>query len=226
MGGQTLKFEDRAEAGRLLAEKLPANFRNANYVFGIPSGGMVCALPIANALGVRLEPAFVSKLPLPWNPEVAIGVIASDGEVILDEGSYRQMGVSYMDVQKIARMRLSDLKRRQQNVTLSGEDPFNVAKSEIVLVDDGLATGYTCLGAIKWLQKRGASKVFVATPVAHQDAFDFIKDSATDVFSLFISTTRVFSVSLYYRNFPQLGDREVRETLKENRLFLSRSKDH
>jgi putative phosphoribosyl transferase len=214
-----VKFENREEAGKQLASKLPQEFRGVSVVYGIALGGIVCSLPVANLLKVPLEPAFVSKLPLPWNQESAFGVVISDGNVILDEGLYRQVGLSYMDVQRIARAKLAEIKRHEQNIRF--DNPIeNLKDKEVLLVDDGLATGYTCLGAAKWLLGKKPAKVFIATPIAHHSAIELLESSGFKTFSLFTSTNKVFAVGSYYRDFEQVGDKIARTTIKENRDYL------
>lgn len=220
MGGRTVKFEDRTEAGKQLAGKIPGEWQDASIVFGITFGGTIAALPVANTLKAKLYPAFIAKLPIPWSQDKAFGVVASDGEVVLDEGQYRQIGLSFMDVQKIARTRLAELKRKEANIGIEGGLPKSLKNQSVLLVDDGITTGYTALGAIKWLQKKGAQNIFVASPVAHTTAIDLLKAACSGVLTLISSSNKVFAVSAYYKLFAPVGDKEVRETIKNNRDFL------
>jgi len=213
-----MKYEDRRDAGIKLSNEIPTTWA-PHVVYGIASGGAVVGVQVAFSLRLRLEIAYISKLPIPWNPEVAFGAIASDGEVILDEGQYRQIGLSYMEVQKIARTRLNEIKRKEQNSSINSE-PLNVKNKTVILVDDGLATGYTCYGAVLWLRRKGAEKVFLASPVAHRLAVDLLTPTVDDMKILLTSNNKVFSISVYYRDFPQLSDRDIRDALTENRNFL------
>lgn len=213
-----MKFQSRLEAGKQLAGKIKGLWQ-PELVYGIAKGGVLVAEPIAEALSSKLLPVHVSKLPLPWNQEIAFGVVIHDGEVIMDEGFYRQMGLSYMDAQKIARTRLSEVRRSQQNV-MHDENPPSPKDKEVLVVDDGMATGLTMLGAVTWLKNSGAKKIYVATPVATQSAIEMVKAKIDGFTGLFVSSNKVFSVSTYYSDFRQLGDRDVRECLKRNRDFL------
>lgn len=220
MGGQAVKFEDRAEAGRQLAEKIPGEWQEATIVYGISFGGTISALPVANKLRAKLYPAFVAKLPIPWSQDKAFGLVASDGEVVLDEGQYRQIGLSFMDVQKIARTKLAELKRKESNIGISDGLPKSLKNQSVLLVDDGITTGYTALGAVKWLQKKGAENIYVASPVAHTAAMELLKAASSGTFALISSSNKVFAVSAYYKLFAPVGDKEVREAIKNNRDFL------
>ncbi|MCK5743793.1 MAG: hypothetical protein KAH30_03580, partial [Caldisericia bacterium] len=110
-----MKFNDRISAGKELVKKIPSNWE-VDVVYGVANGGVMVAGEIAKQLGVRLEISFVAKLPLPRNPEVAFGVVSVSGNVYTDDGVYRKIGLSYMELQKITRERMAFLKRRQGNI--------------------------------------------------------------------------------------------------------------
>jgi putative phosphoribosyl transferase len=219
-----MKFPSRNEAGRALVPKL-AGMAQPELVYGIAKGGIVVAEPIAQEFKCRLVPVHVAKLLLPWNQEVCFGLVIHDGEVIMDEGFYRQMGLSYMDAQKIARTKLSEIRRSQQNVTVEGNQQPSPKNREVLVVDDGMASGLTMLGAVTWLVNQGAGRINIAVPVATQLAIDLVKQKVEAIASLFVSTNKVFSVSMYYTEFSVLGDRDVREAIKRNREFLNITKD-
>lgn len=216
-----MKYSDRINAGQKLAEKIPTEWE-VDTVWGIANGGVVVAGEVARILRVRLEASFASKLPLPWNPEVAIGVITASGKVMTNQGMYRKIGVSYMELQKITRERFSFLKRRRDNVL--SEDilkPLDCKGKNVLVVDDGIATGYTAIGSIRDIKSQHPSNIYLATPVIHKDALDRLRKSLDGMFQLIASESRVFAVSSYYRNFPQVGDRQVRDILRENRRLLA-----
>lgn len=215
-----MKFEDRTEAGKQLAEKISSMWQGAAIVYGISFGGTISALPVANKFRAKLYPAFIAKLPIPWSHDKAFGVVASDGEVVLDEGQYRQIGLSFMDVQRIARTKLAELKRKEANIAIEGGLPKSLKNQSVILVDDGITTGYTAQGAIKWLQKKGAENIYVASPVAHTSAVELLSTVCSGVFTLINSANKVFAVSSYYKLFAPVGDKEIRETIKNNRDFL------
>lgn len=215
-----MKFEDRIDAGKQLAEKIPSEWECATIVYGITFGGTISALPVANKLRAKLYPAFITKLPIPWSPEKAFGMVASDGDVVMDEGQYRQIGLSFMDVQKIARTKLAELKRREANIAIEGGLPKSLRNQNVIIVDDGITTGYTAQGVIKWLQKKGVENIFLASPVAHASAVEHLSTACSGVFALINSPNKVFAVSSYYKDFNPVGDKEVRETIKNNRDFL------
>lgn len=214
-----MKFQSREQAGKQLAAKMKS-FENIDLVYGIAKGGVIVAQHVAEILSCRLVPVHVAKLPLPWNRDVVFGSVIQDGEVYLDEGIYRQMGLSYMDAQKIARTKLAEIKRSHQNIIDENQQQPSAKNREVAIVDEGMATGFTMLGAVFWLAAQGARKIHVATPVASQASIELIKSRIDSLDCLFMSTNKVFSISTYYSDFPAVGDREVREAIKQNRDFL------
>ena len=214
-----MKFQSREQAGKQLAANMKS-FENIELVYGIAKGGVIVAQQVAQALECRLVPVHVSKLPLPWNKDVFFGTVIHDGEVFLDEGIYRQMGLSYMDAQKIARTKLSEIRRSHQNVIDENQQQPSAKNREVVVIDDGMASGITMLGAVGWLLAQGARKINVATPVATQASVEVVKSRIDSLTCLFLSTNKVFSIATYYSEFPAVGDREVREAIKQNREFL------
>ena len=214
-----MKFQSREQAGKQLAAKMKS-FENIELVYGIAKGGTIVAEHVAQALGCRLVPVHVAKLPLPWNKDVFFGTIIHDGEVYLDEGIYRQMGLSYMDAQKIARTKLAEIRRSHQNIIDESQQQPSPKNREVAIVDDGMATGLTMLGAVIWLVAQGARKINVATPVATHASIEVVKSRIDSLTCLFVSTNRVFSIATYYSEFAPVGDREVREAIKHNRDFL------
>lgn len=218
-----MKFQSREQAGKQLAAKMKS-FEDTELVYGIAKGGVVVAEHVAQALECRLVSVHVAKLPLPWNKDVFFGTITHDGEVFLDEGIYRQMGLSYMDAQKIARTKLAEIKRSHQNIIDESQQQPSPKNREVAIVDDGMATGLTMLGAAIWLCAQGARKINVAIPVATQASIEVVKSKIDSLTCLFMSTNKVFSIATYYSEFPAVGDREVREAIKRNRDFLKEIK--
>jgi putative phosphoribosyl transferase len=212
-----LKYADRASAGQKLVDKIPSEW-GIDAIWGVANGGVVVAGEVARILNKRLEVSFSAKLPLPWNPEVAIGVVTVGGKIITNQGMYRKIGMSYMELQKITRERYSFLKRRHDNII--SEDilkPLDCRDKNVLIIDDGIATGYTVIGTVRDIKSQQPSSIYLATPVIHSDALNRLKKNFSDIIGLIVSESRVFSVSSYYRSFPQIGDRQVRDILKENR---------
>ncbi len=201
-----MRFRNRAEAGRALARYIAAQGTPSfDRVIALPRGGVPVAYEIALALGVPLDIFFTKKIPSPFNPEVAIGAVSENGYVTLNTYAVKALGVpqSYIDTKRIEIMRSMAQKRKRYampRAAVRGED--------LLLVDDGVATGASMLLAIEALRKEGATTVSVAVPVMPREAYEPIEQKADSVYLLH-SADDFLAVGHYYEDFHQLSDEEV-----------------
>jgi putative phosphoribosyl transferase len=204
-------FQSRTEAGEELATKLSEYANRADVlVLAIPRGGVVVAAPIASSLDVPLYVYVSRKLPLPWEPEAGFGAVAEDGTVAIDR-TFAKAYLTEDEIKRITARVLKEVKRRA-NVYRSEQLPVLHGKT-VILVDDGLATGWTVAAAIKALRKLQPAEIVVATPCAANAAYEMIKKMADRVICLIISKDPVFAVASFYKEFPELTDDEVLEAL-------------
>lgn len=205
-------FADRAAAGRALAFALESH-RGATdaIVLGLPRGGVPVAFEIAAALDLPLDVLVVRKLGLPWQPELAMGAIASGGALVLNPEIVRHLGGQGSDFDAVRAHEQAELERRERDYR-GNRPPLDMRDRTGILVDDGLATGATMEAAVRALQALGARRVIVAVPVASPEARDRIAALADEVVCL--ATPAHFSaVGQWYREFGQTSDAEVRELL-------------
>lgn len=209
------RFRDRAEAGRLLAEALE-DYANREDVIALalPRGGVAVGFEVARALNVPLDVLIVRKLGAPGQPELAMGAIASGGVRVLNEELLRYYPVPDDWIESVAEREQKELERRER--IYRGDRPVPDARGRtVILVDDGIATGSTMRSAVESLKKRGAAKVIVAVPVAPEsvrEEFEMLSDHVR--FVCLASPEPFFAISLWYEEFPQMTDEEVRELLK------------
>jgi predicted phosphoribosyltransferase len=209
-------FADRAEAGVALARALES-WRGAAdaIVLGLPRGGVPVAHEVASALGLPLDVLVVRKLGLPWQPELAMGAIASGGAVVVNDEVLRYLppGSAAFDEVRLREQR--ELERREREYR-GDRPPLDMKGRTGILVDDGLATGATMEAAVRSLRAIGAARVVVAVPVASVEARERIAGVADEVVCL--ETPEFFSaVGQWYREFGQTSDSEVRELLARTR---------
>lgn len=207
-----MRFRDRREAGRLLAEEM--DFLKGNedvIVLGIPRGGVVVAYEVAQAIGAPLDVYITRKIGAPYNPELAIGAVASDGGIVLDDDLIRQLGVPESYVQEETERQRQEIERRAREYR--GDQPsLELAGKTVVVVDDGVATGATTMATLRALQKQALKELILAIPVGPPDTVKALSKEADRVICL--STPRLFwAVGAFYTVFDQTSDEEVKRLL-------------
>ena len=212
------RFADRIDAGRILAEELEQyRGRDDVIVLALPRGGVPVGSVIAGHLQVSLDIFLVRKLGFPGHEEFAIGAIASGGVRVLNQSALQMGGVSEEEIDEIAAREEIELERRE--LEYRGHRPHPKLEGRIViLVDDGLATGSTMRAAVAALRQKSPARIIVAVPVASADACELLSREADEV--LCASTPEPFhAVGLWYQDFSQTTDEEVKELLQRAEQF-------
>src|SRR5436190_15052775 len=205
-------FENRAEAGRQLAEKLDKYAgRDDVIVLGLPRGGVPVAYEVAKRLHAPLDVFIVRKLGVPGFEELAAGAIASGGVRVLNEDVMRSIPYADEAIEAVTAKETTELERREQ-IYREGRPPPGLGGRIVILVDDGLATGATMRAAVKALKQRAAAKIVVAVPVGPPDTCRELAEEADETICLSVP---VFfqAVGQYYEDFSQTFDEDVRELL-------------
>lgn len=200
-------FQNRSEAGTLLAEKLREYKNNKEaIVLAIPRGGVIVGRQIANILHLPLSAIVVKKLGAPGNPELAIGAIAPDGVKVVDWELALRVGADqeYLD-QEVKRKR-EELEERIKKLRIANCELQR--KKIIILIDDGVATGATILAAIKYIKESQKSRIMLAVPVIAVDTYDRLKPEVDELVALEIPEF-FGAVGQFYSEFPQISDSEV-----------------
>jgi putative phosphoribosyl transferase len=207
------RFEDRAQAGRELAEAVAARKPAAPLlVLGLPRGGVPVAFEVARRLSAPLDVLVVRKVGLPGQPELAIGAIAAGGVQVRNEMLQQDL-VSKEVFARLVRREMTDLRRREQAYR-AGKPPLALRDAHVVLVDDGLATGATMLAAIQSARQGGARRVTIAVPVASREAAELVRAAADEVVIL-LTPPWLGAIGEFYEDFRQLQDGEVIRLLQE-----------
>ncbi|PTB16798.1 phosphoribosyl transferase [Trinickia symbiotica] len=208
-------FNDRAEAGRMLAERLKEYAGPGTVVLALPRGGVPVGFELAMALGAELDVMPVRKLGVPSQPELAMGAIAPGGALFVDTQTMRAAHVGQAQFDAVLAQEQSELARRESSYR-GGRAPSAVEGRTAILVDDGIATGATMQAAVKALRERRPARIVVAVPVAPTGAeTDF--SSIVDEFVCVAQPALFFSVGQHYDNFGQTTDEEVRALLERAR---------
>ena len=201
-------FKDRAHAGILLGDMLAPYRLENGIVLGIPAGGVPVGLAVAERLGLPFDVAVVSKITLPWNTEAGYGAVAFDGTFKLNRGVIAQLLLSEEQIQEGIRKTRSKVARRLAR--FRGDRPFPEVKARpVILVDDGLASGFTMRASIEALRNAGTTTLIVAVPTAHDRAVADIAGLAEAVFCANIRKGGRFAVAEAYQYWYDVSEDEV-----------------
>jgi putative phosphoribosyl transferase len=205
-------FRDRSEAGRALAARLSVwSGRTDVVVVALPRGGVPVAAEVADALQAPLDILVARKLGLPGHEELAMGAVAPNGIVVLDEPLIARVGVSAAAVAAVRQKEERELERRQ-TVYRGGRSEADVAGRIVILVDDGLATGATMRAALQSLRSRHPARIVVAVPVGARETCEKLQSVADEVVCA-ITPAPFYGVGQWYDDFAQTTDREVIDLL-------------
>jgi putative phosphoribosyl transferase len=209
-------FADRIDAGKQIADAYDGPADDL-VVLGIARGGVPVGYPIAKKFDAVLDVVTARKLPIPWSPEMGFGAIAPDGSRSLNREVVRSFGITPEEIERISSTVLEEVKRRE-SVYRGGKPPVPIKDMNVILADDGLATGYTMIATIEMARKQGASYITVAVPVSPADTADHIRGMVDKLIVLHTSRTYSFAVAGFYRDFHDMEDREVLEYMEKARL--------
>jgi putative phosphoribosyl transferase len=206
-------FADRAEAGRFLASKLTQYAdRQDVIVLALPRGGVPVAFEVARALHAPLDVFLVRKLGLPGHEELAMGAIASGGARVLNENVVRALRIPENVIEAVAAAEQRELERRER-IYREDRPPPNLRGRTVILVDDGLATGSTMRAAVLALRQQGAARIVVAVPVGAPETCAEFQREADEVICA-RTPEPFYAVGLWYGDFSQTTDEEVRDLLE------------
>lgn len=217
MNVSTLPFVDRRQAGKELAAALQHHRGTESVVLAIPRGGVVVGYEVAVELDLALDVIVPRKIGAPGQPELAIGAVASwgDHDFIIDERSVSYLGVSQDYIESEVKAQLAEIGRRLQAYRRTAEPP-KVEGRSVILVDDGIATGYTTRAGALALRNLKASLIALAVPVGPADSLQAIRHSVDELVCL--KTPDPFlAVGYWYQDFTQVSDEEVVELLEKAR---------
>lgn len=207
-----MRFTDRTEAGRKLAEQL-LHYRDRPdvVVLALPRGGVPVAYEVATALNAPLDVFLVRKLGVPGQEELALGALASGGVRVLNEQVINALKLRPDVIDRVTEREMEEMGRRER--LYRGDHPARPVHGwTVILVDDGLATGATMRAAVAALRERGPARVIVAVPVAAASAGEELRREADEVVCAY-TPEPLRAIGLWYENFDQTADEEVRDLL-------------
>jgi putative phosphoribosyl transferase len=209
-----LPFQDRREAGRLLASKL-SGFKNRSdvLVLVLPRGGVPVGFEVAVALDAPLDVFLVRKLGVPGHEELAFGAIATGGVRVLNQDVVQSLRMSQDQIEAVATREQAELERRERTYR-GGRPAPDPAGRTVILVDDGLATGATMLAAARALRQENPKAVVVGVPVASPQACDEFRPEVDEIVCA-VTPEPFYAVGVWYQDFTQTTDEEVHQLLEQ-----------
>jgi putative phosphoribosyl transferase len=205
-------YLDRREAGQILAAHVREQFRDHDLVvLALPRGGVPVGFEVAHALDAPLDVFLVRKLGVPGQPELAMGAIAAGGFEVLNDSLVADLRISGRQIAEVTRREAEELQRRE-SLYRANRARVEIAGRVAILVDDGLATGFTMRAAIAAVRRHGARRLVVAVPVGAGDTCAEIAREVDELICPF-QPEPFHAVGLWYHDFSQTTDDEVRECL-------------
>jgi putative phosphoribosyl transferase len=203
-------FRDRPHAGEILAEMLRAAVPDDAVVLAVPAGGVPVGREVAQRLNLAVDLLVVSKITLPWDTEAGYGAVAFDGTVRINEGLLHRLRLSSDDVERGVSRTREKVSRRQ--TFLRGGRPLPHFKGRpAIVVDDGLASGYTLSAGVEALRKHGVEKVMVAVPTGHLDSVERLAREADCIYCPNIRGGWCFAVADAYERWSDVAEEELME---------------
>jgi len=207
-------FRDRFHAGKLLAEKLREYAGQRNVILlAVPAGGVPVGYVIAKELGIKMDAIVVRKVQIPWNTEAGFGAVTWDGEAVLNDRLIAQLGLAEKTIAESVSKTKRVIDERQRG--FRGDRPRpDLNGKVVVLVDDGLASGFTMLAAARSIHKQQPKRIVVAVPTASLGAVRLLSPEVDEIVCLNMRSGPVFAVADAYKNWYDLTDEEVTEILQ------------
>ncbi|AEE14848.1 phosphoribosyltransferase [Thermodesulfobium narugense DSM 14796] len=206
-------FKDRLEAAQLLSKKIKDTLPDITdvIVLAIPRGGIVIGAQVAKFFGWDLDITIPRKLGAPGNPELAIGAIGEHGGLVINERAYKLLGIEKDYLDKVIEREKREIERRSN---LYRTKRFDYKGKNLIIVDDGIATGSTVIASIRGLRTFEPKSIIVAVPVLPYETIDLIKKEA-DILIYLMAPKEFWAVGQFYADFGEVKDEEVIKILKE-----------
>jgi len=207
-------FKDRRQAGEKLADLLKQYKGQQPLILAVPRGGVAVAEPVWETLGGDLDLIITRKLGAPHQPELAIGAVSSDGFVMVNENLTSRLNVTEDYIKETAKEEQAEISRRLE--LYRGRRPLPEVDQRLVfLIDDGVATGYTLLAALRSLREKNPAKLVLAVPVGPPETFIKLEKEVDEL--VYVKAPDNFAaVGQFYRKFNQTSDREVAEIMEKS----------
>lgn len=206
-------FRDRRHAGEILSEMLNAFKRSDSMILAIPAGGVPVAARISELLEIPVDIIPVSKITPSWNTEIGYGAVSFDGTIILNNDLIMKLNLSGEEIEADTKRTIEKVNRRMK--TLRGERPFpDLHKKTLIIVDDGLASGFTMKVAIETARKRKPSQIIIAVPTGHEESVDMLLMEVDAIYCANMRGGWRFAVADAYQRWYDVDEKDAIDILK------------
>ena len=209
-------FRDRRDAGILLAEMLRDYGESNAFILAIPAGGVPVAKEVSRLLGLRLDVAIARKVQLPDELEAGFGAIGPDDVLVLNDDLIKERRLTQDIIERQVRKATQSVRWREEIFRENAPYP-DLKRKTVIIIDDGLASGFTVLAIIRFAREHGASKVIVAVPTASERAAEMLLQEADEVYVLNIRAGAVYAVAEAYEQWNDISDEEALSILQTSR---------
>ena len=206
-------FKNRREAGEKLAAQLEAYKGRKPLILAVPRGGVTVAEPVWENIGGELDLIITRKIGAPYQPELAIGAVSGDGFVMLNNNIVSRLNVTEDYINTAAEKEQNEIRRRLKIYRGNRSMPL-IDNRLVVIIDDGVATGYTLLAALRSLQEKNPAKLVLAIPVGPPDTLTMLENEVDELLCL-EAPVHFSAVGQFYRQFDQVSDSEVKKKKKK-----------
>ncbi|QPC83328.1 phosphoribosyltransferase [Phototrophicus methaneseepsis] len=207
-----MRFQNRSEAGKFLAEKLVAYRDEPNVlILALPRGGVPVAVEVANVLHAPMDLFLVRKLGVPGRDELAMGAVATGGIRVLNSSVIKNLEVTQAQIEAVTAREKEELARREQAYR-DDQPPPRIQDRTIILIDDGLATGATMRAAVQALRQQQPSRLVVGVPVASPQTCAELQELVDEIVCA-ITPDQFNAIGTWYEDFSQLTDDDVRDLM-------------
>lgn len=206
-------FQNRHDAARQLVPKLEHYKNNSNaIILAIPRGALELGAVLRDQLNLPLDIVVTKKISTPNNPEYAIGAVGPDGESQISQDAIMMYGIPQKYIDDEAQRLKHVIKRKYEDYRGTGKEPLSLKDKIIIIVDDGIATGFTTLAAVQYIRRQKPQKIVLAVPVAAADSYKKLKKEVDEITCLDVRED-FYAVGQFYQTFNQVSDEEARAIL-------------
>ena len=211
---KTYIFKDRVNAGKYLAKICKYVLKSTDIVYAIPMGGVPIGYEISKELNVNFDLVICRKLLIPWNREAGFGAVDPSGNIFIDKNLVLYLGLSKSSIEKAIKEQLREIEIRNK-VLRGGRGYPDLTGKSVLLVDDGIAAGYTMKAAINFMKNKNAAKIYIAVPTGSLNSIMKLSEKVDLIICANIRDSEIFAVADAYQYWTDLTVNDIMKYLQQ-----------